>query len=283
MNVLLIASLTLREASRRRLVLTAAIATVVLVALTAIGFHALATMHTREGRIVAHHDVLSAASILEIMMAFMFSFVLALAASFLGALSTGVEIENGTLLAIVPRPIRRVQIVIGKWLGNAILLAVYALVIGALEFAAVRATTGYSPPHPAQTLGFLIAQSLVLLTLTMALSVGLPAIAAGFTTVVLFGIARIAGIVGAFAAFFHNDGIRSATTAISLVMPSDGLWRAAAYSMAPAIMRATAAAPNTLNPFVPSAPPPPAFYVWCLFWFAVVLSAGVVSFQRRDI
>ncbi len=143
MNVLLIASLTLREASRRRLVLTAAIATVVLVALTAFGFHALATMHTGSGNRIAHHDVLEASSVLEIMMAFMFSFVLALAAAFLGALSTGAEIENGTLLAIVPRPIRRAEILIGKWLGNAVLLAGYAFVIGALEFAAVRWTTGY--------------------------------------------------------------------------------------------------------------------------------------------
>lgn len=282
MNVLLIASLTLREASRRRLVLTAAIATVALVALTAFGFHALATMHTGSGKRITQQDVLAASSILEIMMAFMFSFILALAAAFLGALSTGAEIENGTLLAIVPRPIHRVEIIIGKWLGNAVLLAAYALVIAALEFAAVRATTGYLPPQPAQTIVFLIAQSLVILTLTMALSVRLPAIAAGFTTVVLFGVARISGIIDAFATVFHNDGIRTASTAISLVMPSDGLWRAAAYSMAPAIMRASNA-PNNVNPIVPSAPPPVAFYIWCVFWLIAVLGAGIGSFQRRDI
>ena len=61
-NLLSIASLTLREASRRRLVVTAAIATLVLVALTGFGFHALAAMHGRDGRPVDHHVVLTAAS-----------------------------------------------------------------------------------------------------------------------------------------------------------------------------------------------------------------------------
>jgi ABC-type transport system involved in multi-copper enzyme maturation permease subunit len=282
MNVLLIASLTLREASRRRLVLAAAIATVVLVALTALGFHALATMHTREGKPISHQDVLLASSVLEIMMAFMFSFVLALAAAFLGALSTGAEIENGTLLTIVPRPIRRPEIIAGKWLGNAVLLAAYAFVIGTLEFAAVRWTTGYLPPHPLQTLTLLVGQSIVLLTLTMAISVRLPAIAAGFATVVLFGIAWIAGVVGTFATVFHNAGILSATTLISLIIPSDGLWRAASFSMQPAIIQATTPS-NNVNPLVPSAPPPTAFFLWCLFWFAIVLSAATASFQQRDI
>ncbi len=282
MNVLLIASLTLREASRRRLVLMAAIATVVLVALTALGFHALATMHEASGRRIAHQDVLIATSVLEIMMAFMFSFVLALAAAFLGALSTGAEIENGTLLAIVPRPFRRAEILVGKWLGNAVLVAVYGCAIGALEFLAVHWMTDYLPPHPVQTVALLVAQSLVILTLTMAISVRLSAIAAGFVTVVLFGIAWIAGIVGTFAAVFHNAAIRSATTVISLIMPSDGLWRAASFSMQPAIVRATMPA-NEINPLVPSAPPPMPFFVWCVFWFAIVLGAGIGSFQRRDI
>lgn len=282
MNVLLIASLTLLEASRRRLVLTAAIATVVLVALTAFGFHALATMHDGRGKHIAPHDVLVATGILETMMAFMFSFVLALAAAFLGALSTGSEIENGTLLAIIPRPIRRAEIILGKWLGNAVLLAGYAFAIGGLEFAAVRWATGYLPPAPAQTLALLVAQSLALLTLTMALSVRLSAIAAGFVTIVLFGVAWIAGIVGTFATVFHNEGIRSVTTAISLVIPSDGLWRAASYSMQPMIIRATMQ-PNEINPLVPSSPPPMPFFVWSLFWFAAVLLAGIASFQRRDV
>jgi ABC-type transport system involved in multi-copper enzyme maturation permease subunit len=281
-NVLLIASLTLREASRRRLILTGAVATLVLVVLTAFGFHALATMHTERGKRIEPHDLLVAANAIETMMAFMFSFVLALGAAFLGALSVGSEIENGTLLAILPRPIRRWEVLAGKWIGNATLLAGYALAVGASEFFVVRATTGYLPPAPLETLCLLIVESWILLTLTIALSVRLSAVAAGFTAIVLFGVAWMSGIVGSFAQFFHNGVLQNAATVVSLAIPTDGLWRAASFSMQPAIVRAMTPG-NALNPFVPAAPVPFAYYLWCACWLVAVMCAGIWSFQLRDI
>lgn len=283
MNVLLIASLTIRESSRRKLLLTLAIVSIALVALTAWGFHALATAHTPNGRPIPHQSVLLASSQLEIMMAFMFSFVLALGASFLGALSTGNEIENGTLLAIVPRPLRRVEIVLGKWLGNLVLIGSYAFFIAFSEFGAVRAMTGYMPPHPFIAVGFLVAESAMLLTLTMALSVRVSALAAGFATVVLFGIAWIAGIVGDVAAVLHNGTLERSALALSLVVPTDGIWRAAAYAMQPAIVAAAAAGTGASNPFLPAGPPSTAFLWWCCAWLAVALGVCAVSFQKRDI
>ncbi|HEV7180328.1 MAG TPA: ABC transporter permease subunit [Candidatus Baltobacteraceae bacterium] len=281
MNVLLIASLTIRESSRRRLLVTIAAATLVLVALTAWAFHALATVHGTDGKPVDHYSILVAASTIEILMAFMFSFVLALSASFLGGLSTGNEIENGTLLAIVPRPIRRAEIIVGKWLGNVILIAGYALIVAWCEFGVVWLITGYLPPHPARATGFLIAQSTLLLTLTMTLSVRLSALASGFTTVVLFGIAWIGGITGSVAAVLHNASLQSAVAILSLIVPSDGLWRAASFSMQPVLMAAASQA--DVNPLTPAAPPPPAYFVWCLLWVLAVLAFGVRSFQTRDI
>ncbi len=285
MNVLLIASLTIRESSRRKLVLTLIIVSVALVALTAWGFHALATLHTSNGKPVAHSSVLTASSQLEVMMAFMFSFVLALGASFLGSLSTGNEIENGTLLAIVPRPLRRLEIVAGKWLGNLVLIGGYAFFIAFAEFGAVKAMTGYFPPHPFIAVGFLIAESAILLTLTMVLSVRISALAAGFATVVLFGIAWISGVIGDIAGALHNGTLQTSTVVVSLLIPTDGLWRAAAFAMQPAILIATNAGGNagSSNPFFPAGPPATAFLWWCCAWLAVALTACALSFQTRDI
>jgi hypothetical protein len=52
--------------------------------------------------------------------------------------------------------------------------------------------------------------------------------------------------------------------------------------MQPAIISA-ASGPNTVNPFVPSAPPPEAFFIWSAVWLAVVLASGMLSFQYRDV
>ena len=283
MNLLLIASLTIRESSRRRLVAAVAIVTLLLVALTAWGFHALVAYHSSDGKRIDPHDILMGTSTLEILMAFMFSFILAIGAAFLGALSTGNEIENGTLLAIVPRPVRRVEIVLGKWLGNLALIAAYAFAIAMSEFGVVRLITGYMPPHPVLATAFLIAESAIVLTLTLTLSVRLSAIAAGFTTVVLFGIAWMGGIAGSVAVALHNVTLQNSSVVLSLLMPSDGLWRAASYAMQPAIIAAGASTVNEVNPFVPVGPPPPAYLIWSACWLIVVLAIGIRSFQTRDI
>ena len=248
MNVLLIASLVLREASRRRLMLTVAVLTIVLVALTGWGFHKLATLHNGQST-VPRYEVMAATSVITIMMAFMFSVILSLGAAFLGALSTGAEIDNGTLLAIVPRPLSRAEILTGKWLGNVALIGGYAAIISGAEFTVVNLATGYLPPHPVTAVLFLVVESITVLTFTMLLSVRLPAIAAGFTAVVLFGVAWIGGIIGAVAHLVNNQSLSQATLALSLLFPTDGLWRGAVYALEPAVLAASAAAPQSGNPF----------------------------------
>jgi len=282
MNALLIASLVLREASRRRLLLTAFLITIALVALTGWGFHALATARDH-GRPISHFELMVTSSALTILMAFMFSVILSLGAAFLGALSIGTEIENGTLLAIVPRPIRRIEIAIGKWLGNLVLIGGYAAIIAGAEFLVVFWMTGYLPPHPAVAIAYLIAQSALVLTLTMCLSVRLSAVASGFATIVLFGVAWIGGIAGTIATALHNASVHQATVILSLIVPTDGIWRGAVFALEPAAMVATIASSQQSNPFITGAPPAPAYLIWCMFWFVVVAGVGIAQFSKRDI
>ena len=284
MNVLLIASLVLREASRRRLLLTVTVLTLVMVALTGWGFEKLATA-TNRGQPVPHYAIMAVASTLVIMMAFMFSVILSLGGAFLGALSTGTEIENGTLLAIVPRPLARAEIATGKWLGNALLIAAYAALIAAAEFLVVRATTGYLPPHAFLAVAYLIGQALLVLTLTMCLSIRLSAVAAGFATIAVFGIAWIGGIAGFIGSALHNGAVHESALVLSLIVPTDGLWRGAAFALEPAAMAAmgSPSASGASNPFISSGPPAPAYLLWCLFWSAGVFATMIEFFRRRDL
>jgi ABC-type transport system involved in multi-copper enzyme maturation permease subunit len=54
-----------------------------------------------------------------VMLAFMFSFVLAMTAVFAASPAIGPDIENGLLLAVLARPIRRSEVLLGRWLGLA--------------------------------------------------------------------------------------------------------------------------------------------------------------------
>src|SRR5207245_10744292 len=94
------------------------------------------------------------------------------------------------------RPVRRSEVVIGKWLGLAILVAVYAAGAGSLELAAVDWATGYLPPHPVQLLVFVAADGLILLSVGLLLSPRLSGVNAGVIPLVGWLIAWLAGVAG---------------------------------------------------------------------------------------
>jgi len=97
-NVLVIGRLTLLEALRRRLLRALVLLTVVIVALTAWGFGALVDNARQHAR--PDIEIMAGVSQLLILVAFMFSFVLAMTAAFLGSPAISADLESGVLLAI---------------------------------------------------------------------------------------------------------------------------------------------------------------------------------------
>ena len=163
MHVLTIARLTVLEASRRKLLLALALLTLVVIVLTSWGFSRLPTMKG-----VTSAEVRVAASQLTILVAFMFSGVLALGSTLVAAPSIASDIESGIALAILPRPIRRSEVLMGKWLGLALLIALYAALSGVLEMIGIRWATGYLPPNPAAALTFVAAAVVAVITFCSA-------------------------------------------------------------------------------------------------------------------
>jgi ABC-2 type transport system permease protein len=287
-NVLIIARLTLLEALRRRLLWALAGLTIVVVVLTGWGF-ALLTAHARE-RGVPPLELVVAVSQLLILVAFMFSFVLAMTAAFLGAPAIAADLESGVLQAIAARPIRRVEILVGKWLGLVVIVLGYAIAAGLLEVAAVDLVAGYLPPDPLSASLFLGGQAVVLLTIAMLLSTRLPTIAGGAVAVVLFGVSWISGVMGSIAGVLGLDALARTVEATRFVVPLDGLWKGAVYALEPPafILLATSAGERTArvaanNPFYAAAPPAPAFMLYVGAWLAIVLALAAWSFARREI
>jgi hypothetical protein len=99
----------------------------------------------------------------------------------------------------------------------------------------------------------------------------------------LFGVAWIAGIAQSVGLAFHNTAITTAGTVMSLLLPSDGLWRGAVYNLEPAALIALGNAAARANPFAVSAPPPTPYIVWAVGWVVVILGLAVLSFRRRDL
>ncbi len=279
-----IAILTLREMLRRRFVLAASAVTILLVGLTGWGVYHLA--HSRmHGAPVSHLQMLETSAILLILVAYMFSFVLAVLGVFIAAPSVANDIESGVLLPILTRPLSRTALMSGKALALALLVCLYAALTSAAEFSVMRVVTGYTPPHPATAVGYLCLLSLVMLALAFALSTRLSAIAASIIAVVLFATAWMVDIVASLGAFYGNETARNAGTISQLLLPTDAMWRAAVFRLEPAAAIATMAGTRHgwPGPFFVAAPPPLAMAIWTLGWIALFYVIAMRSFASRDL
>lgn len=147
-----------REAIRRRPLAALGVIPAVMVGTSAWGFDRLAHAHSlTSGE--------TRAALPQSLVLFMFSFVVALSASVMASPALAAEVESGGLLTVVARPVRRAEVVLGKWLGLAAVLTGYAVAVVAAEEAAVDAVSGYLPPDPALTAAYLVGKGLLLLIL----------------------------------------------------------------------------------------------------------------------
>jgi ABC-type transport system involved in multi-copper enzyme maturation permease subunit len=283
MLILTIARLTVLEMLRRRLFLVLLGLTVLVVAFTSWGFGQISTSG---GQPLPRVQQIAVVSQLLIVVGFMFSFTLAFSAVFAGAPSLSGDVESGTALSILARPISRAEYVIGKWVGVVITILVYAIPTTAAQLIMVNLIVGYVPPHPVEFVLFLSLEATVILTLALALSTRLAGMVGGVVALILWGVAWIGGIVGGVGIALGNDTAMHVGTATRLILPTDGMWRGGVWALEPAtIIAATRnAGPAAAgNPFFAADPPDPLYILWTLAWIAVMLGVAVWSFSRREV
>ena len=283
---LVVARLTVQEASRRRLLLALVILTLLVVGFSAWGFNKITTVTRSDGTVLPAAQVTLITSQLLIVVTFVYSGVLALSAAVVAGPLISSEVESGLLLSMLARPMRRSEVVIGKWLGLAVLVAIYAAGSALLEIAAVDWATGYVPPHPVELILFVGTEGLVLLSLGLLLSTRLSGITGGVIALVAWLMGWIGGVVGDIGVGLQNQAVENVGTISHLILPTDGLWRGAVYAMEPDVILATLRAAGTVgraNPFAAVDPPPIEFLAWVVVWFAIMLGLSIWSFRTREI
>jgi ABC-type transport system involved in multi-copper enzyme maturation permease subunit len=277
--IAVIALLTVREALRRKLIAAFVAVSVLLVALSGWGFWKLSHNGT-----MSSGEVQLALPQAFVLFMFMFSFVVALSASAIASPAVSSEIDSGVLQTVVTRPIRRSDVILGKWLGLAGLLAAYTLLVTGAMTAVVHLVSGFTVPNPAAAAGFLFAEGAVLLTLVLLLSTRLSALAAGVVGVALFGMAWLAGVVGSLGESFRIPALRTASEVTMYVVPTDGLWHAVIYYLEPTVYLSNAGLGDFRgNPFFAGSGPSWQYLAWAAIWFVLVLTLGLVSFGRREL
>jgi ABC-type transport system involved in multi-copper enzyme maturation permease subunit len=282
MTALTIAGLTLREASRRRVIWALAALTVVLLALSAWGFSKLVGLNSDLGTMTSGEARMVASILLNLIM-FGMSLIAAIGTAFLAGPTLAGEVESGQALSILARPVRRSHVLLGKWLGLVTFGCGYVILAGIAQFLVVRVTVGYWPPDPARGLALLAGETIVLLTLALLLSSVVSPMASGIIAVGLFGATWVAGIVGALGGALGNDGVERVGTVSRVLLPTDGLWRGAmnAFQDPSALLQMGQGQQGF--PFLSEAPLTSTYLVWAVVWIAMIWGLTALSFMRRDV
>ncbi len=279
-----IARMTLVEASRRRLLLALAVLTFLVIAAVGYGFSRLPQIGG--SRPLNHDDLMQIAAILTILTFFMFSFVLSFAAVFVAAPAISSDVESGVILSMVPRPIHRSDIVLGRWLGLAMVVAIYTVVATLIELEVVNLVIGYLPPNPFQAVAFLVAEGLVAVTMGLLFSTRVAPMTGGIVATILLLAVWFAGIVGGIGYSFGNDTVAAFGTISRLVVPTDGMWRGALYYLETSQLLAAQALAGrraAANPFYAGAAPGLPYLLWTAGWIAGLLGLTILSFRKREL
>ncbi len=280
-TVLTIAGLTLREATRRRVLLALAVLTIALLVLSGWGFSRLAA-ESDFGTLTSGQARLVASQLLNLVM-FGLSLIAALGTAFLAGPTLAGETESGIALALLARPVRRSAVLAGKWLGLVVFGSAFVVVAGLAQCLVVLLTVGYWPPEPAVALALLAAQTVVLLTLALLLSTVISPMASGVVAVGLFGATWIAGVLGGIGEALGNDGVARVGTVSRMLLPTDGLWRGAMHAFQDPAALAQFGAEMDGFPFLSAAPLTATYLAWAAVWVLMVGGLAATSFVRKDL
>ena len=277
-TVLTMAALTLREASRRRVLLALGAMTILLLALSSWGFSKLAqeSLTSGEARLTA--------SILLNLVMFGFSLIAALGTAFLAGPTLAGETESGIALTVLARPIRRSTFLLGKWLGLVAFGSGFVVLAGLAQLVVVKVTVDYWPPSPVTALALLAGQTIVLLTLAVLLSTAVSPMASGVVAVGLFGTTWVAGVVGGIGASLDNDSVARVGSVSRMLLPTDGLWRGAMNAFQdPTALVQFGGDGSEAFPFLSARPLTGAYLAWAVVWIAMIWALAAASFLRKDL
>lgn len=283
-----IARFTLREVVRKRLLLALALLTALYLGFFFYGIHLQDQAFERRAQALGMdsgrlENLRLVWVFVVIMGLYMVNFLGSLVSVFsaVGALSG--ELESGTLLTIVTKPLRRAEIVLGKWLGFAILSGGYMALTAGILLLGTRLMVGYLPPQPVQAVLLLSLGALLLLSLTLLGSALLPTLTNGIVMVMLYGMAWTGGILGFIGNATNTPLLVRLSEITGWAIPSDTLWRAASYFLQTEEFRRLQESGIRANPFTGLEAPTLGFLLWVVAYMVAVLAVTIWVFQRRDL
>ena len=276
MSSLIIARLTFREASRRWILWVALILGILFLVIYALGFYEIQKDIQRSSSSL----IVDSAMYNFIFMAGLYAinFMTIMMAVLTSVDTLSGEIASGTIHTIVSKPLARWEIVIGKWLGFAGMLLLYLLLMSGGVILIVYGISGYTAPNILPGLALVGLNALLLLSVSLLGGASLSTLANGVLVFGLYGIAFIGGWIEQFGSFLNNQPAMNIGIISSLIMPSEALWRRAAFDMQSPLVSAMG-----FSPFTSNSVPSPFMIVYAIFFMGGTLFLAIWKFNNRDL
>jgi Cu-processing system permease protein len=272
----IIAGVTFREAARRKILWTALLAAAAFLSLFGTGMH-FQVYSPRFQRIppLIHNQILNA----MLQVGFYAIDLLAVLMTVLTSVdSLSGEIASSTIHAVATKPIHRWQLLLGKWLGFAAMIAAYvALVFGGV-YAVGRFVGGVQPRGALAGASLIYLECLLVLTLTFLFGTIFSTLTNGVIVLGLHGLAFIGGWLEQIGSVTQSDRLINLGILSSVLMPSEAVWRRASFVMQSSIARTL-----DLSPFTTRSAPSLTMILYAILYLLLALSAALYRFHQRDL
>jgi len=206
------------------------------------------------------------------------TFLLIALGALLAADTLAGEISSGTVQTVVTKPLDRFQVVLGKWFGFAGLLGLYLVLLAGGVVISVWLQSRYLAPHLLAGLGLIYLESLLIMSVSLMCSSRLSALATGAVVFGLYGLAFIGGWIEQIGSFLHNSTAVYIGIVTSLIIPSETLWRRAAFEM-----QSPLAGLLGMSPFGTISVPSPVSIIYAILYISIALGVTLYAFSRRDL
>ena len=278
MGTWIIARLTFREAARRKIALTGFLLGLAFVVLFSVGFFYINQQrltNTSFPGVIAMDEFFNTLTLAGL---YVVNFLIVVMAALVTADTLAGEISTGTIQSLATKPVRRSAIVLGKWLGYAILLLLYVVLMAGGILLSVSLQSGYRMPNMLAGLALMYLAALVVMTITIACSSRLSTLATGGLVIGLYGLAFVGSWVEQIGSLANSPAAVQVGIVSSLLMPSEALWRRAAFEMTAPLTRMV-----SFGPFSSASVPSPAMIIYGGLYLLAALGMAVRTFSRRDL
>jgi len=283
--MLTIAYTSLLEALRKKIIIFIGIITIIYLGLFSFVVYKMME-DISGGAIKTNTSIIAMESQIVSFLGFYFSSMLV---SFFAIMSSvgniSSEIENGTIHSIVTKPIRRMDYVLGKYLGHALLITVYSIFIyssiwGICIAFKLPVMNIIALEDILKGLLFFVIEPLTILSLSTFGGVAFRTLTNGIFVISIYILGLIGGMLEQIGAAIYNNNLINIGIFASLISPFDVIYR----QMIAAIFSNIAA----INPIAfgmngEATLPSKWMNVYIVLYLVGLIYLSVFKFRKKDI